>query len=177
MNGKSGGDVLAAYVEERYPLLVAARGDDTVAPRYRPLPDGMPESLGSCLATSCVLYDDICRDFSSQQFCLIQGRVYGILAAQVVIKRHIWISRQRHFFNGIGLIDGSSDQATGVELPGWIVASYDEARERYGVVYQAYRFFRNAKSLIGFASKRGNADAERYVQIMRERYDALKAAK
>src|SRR5437763_924050 len=108
---------VAEAVSCYYGPLSAAWTDETAHNEYRPLPEGKPLSFGQCVPTSCVLIDELQRDFPNEDMQLLGGHVRARteVSANVVlnpiISSHVWIGWKRPGIFKDYVIDATPDQA------------------------------------------------------------------
>jgi len=150
--------------------------DETAHPLYRPLPDAMSESYGQCIPASHILLPELRARFPQEHFALAGGRVM-LLAGGVIrpaIVAHIWINWRRKVFSDTSVIDTTSDQAENIDLPPYIVKTYDRLRED-GIIYQPYTMFENVVDFEEVFAQGEPAIRER-IALLQRAFDQQKPA-
>lgn len=152
--------------------------DQTAHPEYRPLPDGMPDSYGQCVPSSCILFEGVSQMFPEEKFTLVSGMVY-ILGKTVLGKgmlvpaggAHVWLAWHHASLQHMGLVDVTADQLQSAEkelFPCTIATNEELIRQ--GVVYQPGRMFADVRELESQFKIR-EPDVVDRIDLLRDRYE------
>lgn len=170
-------EAIAQAVERYYPSLAASWVDETAGSGYRPLPSGALQSYGQCMATECVLLDQLHEDFPEENghLQLAWGNVWDTRQpGGLIIGNHLWISRKPPPIQEPGVIDAAAKQSETSPLRSYEVATYAQLIAR-NVAYVAFKMFDSVEALLALpAGEDHRAQHMQQIQVLQDRFNRLR---
>jgi hypothetical protein len=133
---------------------------NTVSPKFLPIDDSKPASLGQCAPTSQVLLDNLRADYPDNNYTLAIGQVKK--NGRVVIPYHVWVVKIEESPKDNYNIDVTADQS--MVLTEIIYAKINELSQQ-GIDYISYEQSESKRFI--------HSEALQRYRLLKEKYDSL----